>query len=305
VGKRDSSGDLISDQRYGWAIGSADSGDWAGASGLLEQTLELTPDWAAAWFRLGVAREELGENVAAIAAFQNALRLDPLDALGASPRLSLLGAISAASMLPRAYVTDLFDEYAPRFDAHLTRELGYRGPALIAAALDHVAGARRFARGLDLGCGTGLAGAALRARVDVLAGVDLSPAMIGMARQGGLYDALNVGEIVEYLDAQATPDFDLIVAADVLMYLGDLNAVFAAAARALAPDGLFAFSLEVFEGEGVKLGSTVRFAHARPHVEEAAAASGLAPRHMRNASVRREGGRDAPGMIWVVGHDVV
>ena len=87
--------------------------------------------------------------------------------------------------LPQAYVTRLFDDYAPRFDAHLTENLGYRAPALIAEALTAVAPGRRFASALDLGCGTGLMGTPLRERVDCLAGVDLSAAMIAKARERG------------------------------------------------------------------------------------------------------------------------
>ena len=47
-----------------------------------------------------------------------------------------------------------------------------------------------FGAMLDLGCGTGLGGAAFRPFVDRLVGVDLSPAMIAQAAAKGLYDRL-------------------------------------------------------------------------------------------------------------------
>ena len=114
-------------------------------------------------------------------------------------RLALIGRGDAPGALPQAYVARLFDDYAPRFDKHLTKNLGYRAPALIAEALSAVASGRRFASALDLGCGTGLMGEALRGRVDRLTGVDLSAAMIAKARERGVYDELVVGDAAAML----------------------------------------------------------------------------------------------------------
>ena len=158
------SGDLIADRRFAYAKATADEGDWAAAAELLEQTLERAPHWAAAWFALGEAREKLGFLDEAAQAFGETLVADPGDAQGAAARLALIGRGDAPPDLPQAYVARLFDEYAPRFDEHLTKNLGYRAPALIAEALSAAAPKRRFASALDLGCGTGLMGAPLRAR---------------------------------------------------------------------------------------------------------------------------------------------
>ena len=141
---------------------------WSAAAELFEQALELAPHWAAAWFALGEAREKLGDLDAAAQAFRETLVADPTDAQGAMARLALIGRGDAPRALPQAYVARLFDDYAPRFDKHLTDNLGYRAPALIAEALSAVASDRRFASALDLGCGTGLMGEALRGRVDHL-----------------------------------------------------------------------------------------------------------------------------------------
>ena len=98
-------------------------------------------------------------------------------------------------------------------------------------------------RVLDLGCGTGLAGAAFRSRAAYLSGVDLSPAMIEKARARDIYDALAVGDLETAL-AQEGPAFDLILAADTLVYLGDLAPVFGVIATHLSPDGYFLFTAE-------------------------------------------------------------
>jgi predicted TPR repeat methyltransferase len=292
------SGDLIAERRFAYAKAAAEDGDWSAAAELFEQTLERAPNWAAAWFALGEAREKLNDLDAAAQAFRETLVADPADAQGVAARLALIGRGDAPPALPQAYVARLFDDYAPRFDKHLTKNLGYRAPALIAEALSAAAPERRFASALDLGCGTGLMGAPLRAHVDRLAGVDLSAAMIAKARELGVYDELVVSEAAALMRARPNA-FNLIVAADSLVYIGDLAPLFAAVVTALSADGLFAFSVETHEGDGFKLEATMRFAHSRPYVEATAREAGLRSLLAQPASTRREAGRDAPGLICV------
>ena len=293
------SSDLIAARRYVYAKAAASEGDWREAAEILEQALERAPEWAPAWFALGEAREKLGDVEGAAEAFRACLRADPADAQGAAARLALMGRAEAPGALPQAYVARLFDDYAPRFEAHLTETLAYRGPALIADALESVAPGRRFGRALDLGCGGGLMAAAIRSRVDRLAGVDLSAGMIAKARSRDLYDSLEVGEATDFLRGQPPAGFNLIVAADAFCYFGDLQPVFAAGARALAKGGLLACSIEAFEGEGFQLETTMRFAHARPYVEATAREAGFRSLLIWPQSTRREAGADAPDLICV------
>ena len=222
------SGDLIAERRFAYAKAAAKEGDWSTAAELFEQALERAPNWPAAWFALGEAREKLGDLDAAAQAFRMSLVADPADAQGVAARLALMGRGETPGALPQAYVARLFDDYAWRFDKHLIKNLAYRAPALIADALTAVAPGRRFASGLDLGCGTGLMGAPLRERVDRLAGVDLSAAMIAKARERGAYDALLVDDALAMLGREPPGSFDLIVAADALVYVGDLAPLFVA-----------------------------------------------------------------------------
>ena len=294
-------GDLIAERRFTHAQAAAREGDWSAAAELFEQALELAPHWAAAWFALGEAREKLGDFEAAAQAFRETLVTDPTDAQGAMARLALIGRGDAPRALPQAYVARLFDDYAPRFDKHLTDNLGYRAPALIAEALSAVASDRRFGSALDLGCGTGLMGEALQGRIGHLAGIDLSAAMIAKARERGIYDRLVVGDAVAMLGRELPGSSDLIVAADALVYIGDLAPLFAAVARGLTSHGLFAFSVETCEGDGFKLEPTMRFAHSRSYVETTGREVGLQPLLIRSGSTRREAGADARGLICVFG----
>ena len=194
-----SSGDLIADRRFAIAQELFARGDLVGAADLLAQAIEAAPRFASAWFALGEVRETLGSRDEAIAAFQQVCALDPEDRLGAGLHLVRLGALAPGDM-PAAYVRTLFDQYAPRFDAALTEGLGYRGPQVlhdaVAAACKAEGRAMRFDAMLDLGCGTGLAGAAFRPLVEQITGVDLSERMIAAARAKNLYDRLETGDLV-------------------------------------------------------------------------------------------------------------
>ena len=121
-------GDLIAERRFAYAKAAAEDGDWSAAAEIFEQALERAPHWAAAWFALGEAREKLGDVEGAADAFRSALAADPSDAQGAAARLALIGRGEATRALPQAYVARLFDDYAPRFDAHLTEQFGLSRP---------------------------------------------------------------------------------------------------------------------------------------------------------------------------------
>jgi predicted TPR repeat methyltransferase len=299
-----SSGDLRADRRFLYAEESAAAGDDAAAAELLEQCLEIASDWAPAWFGLAAARERLGDAEAAIAGYKRALSGDPDDVLGASLALARLGAAPMPARAAPAYIAHLFDQYAPRFEAHLIDGLGYRAPALLRDGVAKVCARMErpmhFARALDLGCGTGLAGAAFRDCVDHVEGVDLSPGMIGEARAKGIYDLLQPGEVIERLEAAPHGAFDLILAADVLVYIGDLTALFTQIARVLARGGLFAFTAETHDGEGYALGTQTRYAHSRTYIERVASDAGIPVLLMRAGSTRRNKGADVSGLGTVL-----
>src|ERR1700722_3896056 len=112
-----SSGDLIPDRRYKWALDQAARGDLPGAADILAQTVELAPRFATAWFALGAIRDRLGDHNGAIAAFAQARDTDPEDYHGARLQLARLGAGDAAPAMTETYVRRLFDQYARRHDA--------------------------------------------------------------------------------------------------------------------------------------------------------------------------------------------
>ena len=297
-----SSGDLIADRRYDLGRGYAADGDHAAAADLFAQAVELAPRFASAWFALGQAREALGDRDGARAAFAQARAADPDDRHGAALALARLGVGAPSDAALHTYVRTLFDQYAPRFDRALA-DLSYRAPALLHDAVARAGGdgTRRFGTMLDLGCGTGFAGAAFRPQVDWLVGVDLSPRMIDAARAKGLYDRLVVGEIEAFLagEAASRAQFHLVIAADVFAYIAALPDVCAAVARVLAPGGLFGFTVETHAGEGAIVGAKMRYAHAPDFVRSAIAQAGLTLVFLEAASSRTENRQPVPGLVAV------
>jgi predicted TPR repeat methyltransferase len=300
-----SSGDLIADRRYKWALDHAARGDFSGAADILAQTVELAPRFATAWFALGAIRDRLGDRSGAIVAFAQARDADPEDYHGARLQLARLGAGEATPAMTETYVRRLFDQYAAHYDAALTEHLHYRGPALLREAVEAVMRAAerpmRFGCMLDLGCGTGLGGAAFRPFVDWLVGVDLAPAMIAQAVTKGLYDRLVSAALADFLAAEIADagKYHLVLSADVFVYVSDLAPILAQIARILAPEGLLAFTVETHPGDGVKLLPTLRYAHGEAYLRGALGDARLTPTHLAEASVRSEKGVPVDSIVVV------
>jgi predicted TPR repeat methyltransferase len=300
-----SSGDLIADRRYKSALELASRGDFAGAADVLVQTVKLVPGFATAWFALGAIRDRLGQHDAAVAAFARARDADPEDYHGARLQLARLGAADATPAMTRSYVRRLFDQYAARYDAALTEHLHYRGPALLLAAVEvATSGVRRpmrFGAMLDLGCGTGLGGAAFRPFVDWLVGVDLSPAMITQAQSKGLYDRLLTAELQDALEEERAggSKYNLVLAADVFVYVNDLTPILAGVAQLLAPNGLLAFTVETHAGAGARLLPTLRYAHGEAYLRHGLGDAGLTLIDIAAVPVRSEKGVPVDSLVVV------
>jgi predicted TPR repeat methyltransferase len=252
----------------------------------LQRALRLDPALERARFLTAQAWLEAGEAANALAIFEN---LEP------SPeRDALIGrakAIAVASRSDPGYVRHLFDQFSADYDNRMLGQLDYAAPQILKDLADLVMPGRDRLRVLDLGCGTGLAGLPFRPLATRLIGIDLSPAMIEKARARGVYDSLVVGDIETGLGGE----HDLILAADTLVYLGALKAIFAAVAAHLAPGGFFLFTAEAKDGPGFELGPKRRWRHSEAYLRQAAGEAGLAVAGLVSASPRTESHQPVPG----------
>lgn len=305
AGKRNlTSGDLVADRRADYASMLAEGGDPTAAAELMEQALELAPGWAAGWFRLGEYREKAGATGAADA-YRRALELAPDDIFGASLKLALLDGADGPHLPPSRYVEGLFDDYADRFDAALVERLGYSVPGKLMRLIE-AHRSPRYGHVVDLGCGTGLFGAEIHGRCTALEGYDLSEKMLAKAESKGLYDHLAKADLS--LQSETSGLFagrphhraDLIAAADVMMYLGNLDAAFANVAALMKPDGVFVFSVEkALADEGFELRQSLRYAHSAGHVEKMLAGHGMQTFASEETIIRMDAGEPIIGLLFL------
>jgi predicted TPR repeat methyltransferase len=303
-----SSGDIIADRRADYARMLDEGGEPASAAELMEQALEIAPVWAAGWFRLAEYREKAGNGEGAIAALDRVRGLDPEDMFGAALKLALLGGIAVPEQPPTAYVERLFDDYAGHFDQALVERLDYSVPKKLSDVIRRTLGKNcRFALAVDLGCGTGLFGEEIRDCVERLEGFDLSANMLAKAEEKRVYDLL------EQADLSVGPDdcglfsedlprhrAGLVSAADVLMYLGNLENFFSLAAEISAPGAIVAFSVEdAGAGEGFRLLESLRYAHSETYLKSLCAANGLHILALEKTVIRMDAGEPVHGILIV------
>lgn len=232
-----------------------------------DTALRLAPDNGALWSLRGNLLKELGRSQEARESLETAIARGADNDLIRYYLASLTGR-DAPATAPRDYVEALFDGYADGFEEHLLRTLKYRAPELLVARLARME--RHFSSALDLGCGTGLCGVAARVLVDRLDGVDLSANMVLHARARGVYDDVVQADLAHYLGSTGRR-YDLVLAADVFIYVGALEAVFQGVARVMDPGGVFCFSVEsAGEGAGFALGSSLRYAHSAGYIRSLA-----------------------------------
>ena len=259
-----------------------------------DRALALQPGVASTWSRRGTLLKDMGRLDEAARSFQQALAHGGDVDFNRYFLASVGGHGELPQAAPRAYVEQLFDSYAADFDEHLVAQLGYRTPQLLAALLPP---RRHYTAALDLGCGTGLMAPLLQPVCGAIDGVDLSSQMLDKARAGGLYRSLHHGDVAEHLHA-TLETYDLMVAADVFVYVGALESVFAGAARVLQPGGCFLYSVEEADaGQRMQLRASARYAHSQRYLTDLAAAQGLAVQHVERQTLRHDQGRAVAGLL--------
>jgi predicted TPR repeat methyltransferase len=307
----------------------------------MQMAATLAPSDAEAISNLGGTLEKLGHLVHAEACYQRALEVQPgfsaaienlievlvaqkkykeaaplmRQRLGTEPVSEYMQHLLAmyegqhTETAPAGYVTEVFDGYADKFDTHLQDTLGYKVPQLLVDLVGaHQAWTDKSSRVLDLGCGTGLVGLALAEKTANLVGVDLSAKMLEKAQARGLYQRLVCADILSTMRQEPEGSYDLIVSADVFIYVGRIDDVVTEARRLLRPGGLFAFSIETLLPPAdapstspldIQLQTSGRFKHSLDYIERLAREGGLSWLEKAMTPIRTEHSLPVEGCLVV------
>ncbi len=297
----------------------------------LREASSLAPSSPEIAITMGDALAAIGALPTAIAEYQRALRLDP-SSTDAHLQLALLwldagepdkaeaalmaaeangaetavtssrrGAIAEHRALNRSssgYVRHLFDQFAADYDERMRSRLGYAAPETLRDLCALLLGPPRQTLDiLDLGCGTGLSGTVFVAFSKRLVGIDLSPGMLAKAHALSIYDELLVGDIEEL--PERLGQFDLVIAADVLVYVGDLAKTFAQVHRRLTAHGLWAFTTEKADQGDFALGPKRRYRHSEAYLRGQAEAHGFEIVSLIECVTRYDAGVPVPSLAAV------
>lgn len=266
---------------------------------LYNRVLALEPNHEAATSNLAYTYQLTGQIDLAIRYYSRLVDLNP-SRPGARHMLAALQGETPEDKPAASYISGLFDSFSDHYEHSLVTQLEYSVPALLAELAKGNHGlSNLFCHGLDLGCGTGLSGQAFAAVTKRLDGVDLSPKMLDIARSKQLYHQLASGDIITFL--RGTRDrYDLFVAADVFVYLGNLYPVFAAIGRCRLAEACFCFSTENCENDSYILRPSGRFAHAPAYIEQLADETGWRVEHKQEKNLRKERSDWVSGTLWVL-----
>lgn len=228
--------------------------------------------------------------------------------LDAFPESSIVAYMAGAILRERKfkkadeeYVTQIFDTFAGDFESTL-KGLEYMAPIYIAQEVQKYF-KKEFLKKtnyLDMGCGTGLC--ALKVKPVIgwsrIVGVDLSLKMLEQARLKKVYDHLEQDDILAFLK-RSTETYQLITAADVLTYFGDLRELFENVANRLSLGGLFSFT--VSENSQTKddylLTPSGRFIHHSDYIMSLLKKCGYAKKGMERKALRNEGDKVVYGYV--------
>lgn len=299
-----------------------------------QQLMKLTPEDMEVYYNLGVAQLMCGEVIEALDNFQTVLKQHPnhinarINLAAALHKLNrkteaadeytkilqqqpdniavkyLLDAISGRQVptqAPPVYVQQLFDNYAGYFDRHVQDTLQYQVPELLRKEIAHIANTTHATwQILDLGCGTGLAGIALQSYAQQLIGIDISEKMIKIARSKAIYSELLVGDLLPTLHT-INQSFDLIIAADVFVYFGELMDLFAAVQKHLKPNAYFAFSVEAYSGAAsYHLTDSGRYVHHEKYLQDLALQNNFEIVVNKKATTRLQEQQPVTGMLIIL-----
>lgn len=276
-----------------------ESGNLDTAIQFFQRAVQIDKDFFAAHNNLGVAFIAKQQPSLALHHFKEALRLQP-DNQSIQYLVEALSSKQRLLASPADYITTLFDAYADHYDSHLLKALDYQVPKLLYEAVKDVTAIPKSSWNiLDLGCGTGLCGTLFKSAAKLLVGVDLSKNMQDVAASKHIYDDLVQSDLTPFLKNQFSL-FDLVIAGDVFVYIGDLNPIFADVYQALRPEGLFTFNAEITDEADFFMNQSGRFAHLKTYLDDLAKKHQFTIVYYQTAITRLQNNSPVFGHIYVL-----
>ena len=278
----------------------------------------LAPNFAEVSNNLGAILREIGEYREALGLFFNALSLNPdlkeaslniwetlvlFSATNEDEALKIalnwqksypndIFANQAVSALKgdniannKIFTEQLFDNFADNYEV-VMQNLDYSAPLAIRRIAGNLEG-----RIVDLGCGSGLVGVAVKKASNYLIGVDISEQMLKKAANKNIYSELIKSDIIEFLTTRQ--DYDWLIAADVLCYMGDLHQFFA-----LSKNKNLIFTIEYSDNENFQIQNNGRFKHNPSYIEHLLALNQYNEITKEEIILRTENQEQVKGIIY-------
>jgi predicted TPR repeat methyltransferase len=289
------SGDSTVDTLYNLALCHQDLEDFTEATRLYKLILSQEPSHQSSLNNFAYLCHKTGDIKQAESLYGKLLELNSEHQAAQHMLNSLTGFIPDNA--PLEYVESVFDNYAPDFEHSLVENLHYKTPTVLHDLYINHFGDIPLRVCLDLGCGTGLAGEQFKRRCSKLTGVDISQKMLDVAKEKNIYDELIKDDIIHFFQGNNLK-YDLIMAADVFTYLGDLEHVFKECCTAINESGILLFSVEEAEYNinGFELKQTGRFGHSADYIEKLSKETGWTTICHKKSKLRKDKGK------WIKGH---
>lgn len=290
-------GDHSLDTLYNLALSYQDISNYSQAAILYESILTVDPEHTSTLNNFAFLCHKTGDLKKAETLYRQLVTLDPKHKAAAHMLYSLSGITPETA--PLEYVESVFDNFAQNFENSLTNQLFYKTPTLLKQRYQALFPNDTRNNCLDLGCGTGLAGLEFSACCKQLIGIDISSEMLAIAEEKNIYKKLIKTDLTTYLN-KTTDRADIIIAADVFTYLGNLDSLFQQCFSKTTPSGLFLFSVEDSDKEDFELKETGRFGHSLQYIQRLCQKTGwtICDKHFSN--LRKDNDKWITGILFIL-----
>lgn len=265
-----------------------------------QRALQINPNDFSAHNNIGVAFLAKNHIGYALHHFKEALRLEPNNK-AIQYTVQMLSQNQHLQASPPEYIKNLFDAYADHYEPHLLQGLDYQLPTLFWEAMQTVLLKQPAPHWdiIDLGCGTGLCGEPFKSLAKTLTGIDLSPNMLEIAANKQIYSELIDADITIYLQ-EKIDCYDLMIAGDTLVYIGDLSTLFRLASQALRPTGYFIFNTEITTKSEYTMNQSGRFSHQKTYLESLARQFNFKPIYYQEVITRQQNNEPVAGHLFIL-----